>query len=364
MAKIKTDWQKIYLDYSPKLLGICRRYIPDLYIAEDIIQDSFITAMQKDHQLHDEKALFGWLKKIVINNSLQYLRKFSKDNFINTEALEIPDTYSEMEHHSQEEKNIFIYDFSNEELLSSIDSLPPHHRSVFNLYFIENHSHAEIAGLLGITINTSKSHLLRAKKSIQTYLLNHIINPNTPKNKTAQLLVIFGLGGLLWAQTFRSKFSDFHITTSKKLEVPENITIKTPTFHSSQSNLKKKVIITSTCIIIIISSLFLLNTQNHLFFQNHSIHTDSIQRKNKVISENRYLKEKSDSERSTPAKTINSSIKTKQNKAEKLTIAEEKSIKDKGRTQKILLKDTIKETSQKVIIVKKIIKRDTIFVER
>jgi DNA-directed RNA polymerase specialized sigma24 family protein len=102
-----------------------------------------------------------------------------------------------MEHHSQEEKNIFIYDFSNEELLSSIDSLPPHHRSVFNLYFIENHSHAEIAGLLGITINTSKSHLLRAKKSIQTYLLNHIINPNTPKNKTAQLLVIFGLGGLL-----------------------------------------------------------------------------------------------------------------------------------------------------------------------
>jgi RNA polymerase sigma factor (sigma-70 family) len=255
MAKIKTDWQKIYLDYSPKLLGICRRYIRIFTLQKISYRIASLPPCKKTISF-TMKKLFWLVKKIVINNSLQYLRKFSKDNFINTEALEIPDTYSEMEHHSQEEKNIFIYDFSNEELLSSIDSLPPHHRSVFNLYFIENHSHAEIAGLLGITINTSKSHLLRAKKSIQTYLLNHIINPNTPKNKTAQLLVIFGLGGLLWAQTFRSKFSDFHITTSKKLEVPENITIKTPIFHSSQSNLKKKVIITSTCIIIIISSLF------------------------------------------------------------------------------------------------------------
>jgi hypothetical protein len=76
-----------------------------------------------------------------------------------------------------------------------------------------------------------------------------------------------------------------------------------------------------------------LNTQNHLFFQNHSIHTDSIQRKNNVISENRYPKEISDSERSTPAKTINSSLKTKQDKAEKLTITEEKSIKNKGQTK-------------------------------
>lgn len=363
MAKIKTDWQKIYLDHSPKLLGICRRYIPDIYIAEDIIQDSFITAIQKDHQLHDEKALFGWLKKIVINNSLQYLRKFSKDNFVNTEALEIPDTYSEMEHYSQEEKNIFIYDFSNEELLSSIDSLPPHHKSVFNLYFIENHSHAEIAGLLGITINTSKSHLLRAKKSIQTYLLNNIINQNTPKKKTAQLFVIFGLGGLLWAQTFRSKFSDFQITTSKKLEIPENITINT-SIHPSPSNLKKKVTIASACMLIIISSIFLFSSKNDLFFQNHLIPSGPIQKKDNEIRGIRYPKEKSASEGNISINTINPSIKTLQNKAESLAIAKEKSIKNKVKTQKILLKDSIKETAQKVIIVKKIIKRDTIFVER
>ncbi len=213
----KHNWQNIYSNYSPKLLGICRRYIQDIYTAEDIVQDSFITAMQKDHQLNDDKALFAWLKKIVVNDALQHIRKQSKDTFVTTEPSEIPDTYSEMDHPLSEEKNIFIYDFTSEELLSSIDSLPPHHKSVFNLYFIENFSHAEIAGSLGITVNTSKSHLLRAKKSIQNYLLNHIVSANTPKKKMAQLLVIFGLGGLLWAQAFRSKFSDFSVSPSRAL---------------------------------------------------------------------------------------------------------------------------------------------------
>ncbi len=98
------DWQKIYSSYSPKLLGICRRYIQDIYTAEDIIQDSFITAIQKNHQLNDEKALFAWLKKIVVNNALQHIRKHSQDTFVTTEPSEIPDTYSEMDHHLLEEK--------------------------------------------------------------------------------------------------------------------------------------------------------------------------------------------------------------------------------------------------------------------
>jgi len=364
MSKIKTDWQKIYLDHSPKLLGICRRYIQDIYIAEDIIQDSFITAIQKGHQLNDEKALFSWLKKIVVNNSLQYLRKHSKDIFVTSEILEIPDTYSEMEHHSQEEKNIFIYDFTNEELLSSIDRLPPHHKSVFNLYFIENHSHAEISSLLGITINTSKSHLLRAKKSIQNYLLNNIVNHNTPKKKTAQLLVIFGLGGLLWAQTFQNKFSNFQISPSKKLEIPEDIHISNSTFYPSTSNLKKKIIIASTFIIIITSSLFILNPKNHSSTQNESaVSSDSAQEKNNGITGNQYKKEKLDSGAEKISINDNNLPKNIQQNKEDI-IPEEKSIENKKKQSKILLKDSTRESNQKVIIVKKIIKRDTIFVER
>ena len=95
MSKTNLNWQKIYLDHSPKLLGICRRYISDLQNAEDIVQDSFITAIQKNHQLKDEQAVFGWLKKIVVNNALQFIRRTSKDTFITTEPSEIPDTLTE-----------------------------------------------------------------------------------------------------------------------------------------------------------------------------------------------------------------------------------------------------------------------------
>ncbi|RZJ48819.1 MAG: RNA polymerase sigma factor, partial [Flavobacterium sp.] len=191
------NWQKIYLDYSPKLLGICRRYVADLQTAEDLLQDSFILAMQKSHQLKDEKALFGWLKTIVVNNALQYLRCSSKEIFVSTEISEIPEQLTEMNNSSTEKNHVLAYDFTREELLKSIDSLPLHHRSVFNLYFIENNSHQEISKLLGINVNTSKSHLLRAKKSVQNYLLNNFVNRNTPKNnkKITQLLVFLGFGG-------------------------------------------------------------------------------------------------------------------------------------------------------------------------
>ena len=161
----KLNWQKIYLDYSPKLLGICRRYIADLQAAEDIVQDSFMTAIQKNYQLKNEQAIFGWLKKIVVNNALQFIRKTSKDTFSTTEPSEIPDILTEMTTFAMDEKkHILAYDFTREELLKSIDSLPWHHKSVFNLYYIENYSHAEISGILEIPVNTSKSHLLRAKK--------------------------------------------------------------------------------------------------------------------------------------------------------------------------------------------------------
>lgn len=364
------NWQKIYLDYSPKLLGICRRYIDDIYTAEDIVQDSFITAIQKNDQLNDEKALFAWLKKIVVNNALQHIRKHSKDTFVTTEPSEIPDTYSEMDHHLLEEKNVFVYDFTSEELLSSIDSLPPHHKSVFNLYFIENHSHAEISGLLGITVNTSKSHLLRAKKAVQNYLMKNFVNQNTPKKKMAQLLVIFGLGGLLWAQTFKSKFADFTIQPSKKLQIPSDLKIDNVAFSSSGKSLKKKIIIGGTFLIIIVLSVFFINPKNSFFTTDHDSVSSTFKNKGEIKNKEtkEYLetinfdkKEKSDNDAVNQSATNiieeKNTLKTKIND-------DETGLKSRPVLKKTAASDTIEETSQKVIVVKKIIKRDTVFIEK
>ncbi|MCW3159720.1 RNA polymerase sigma factor [Chryseobacterium oryctis] len=362
----KLNWQKIYSDYSPKLLGICRRYIQDIYTAEDIIQESFITAIQKSNQLEDEKALFSWLKKIVVNNALQYLRKNNKDIFITTEPSELPDTFSEMEPTSLDsKKHILIYDFTREELLLSIDNLPTHHKSVFNLYFIENYSHAEISTALGISVNTSKSHLMRAKKFIQNYLLKNVVKPNTPKKKTSQLLVFFGFGGLLWAQTFQSKFSNFTISPSKTLEIP--LDIKTSNVSFSNQILKNKIIIGATFLAIIIISIFLLSPKNSFFKRNNSTFSqDSVKENANNKTENKLEEQEKKSIINSKDSFINPNQTTDTNKnfPEIETLPEKDVLNTKKNSKKIILKDSIKEVPQKIIVVKKIIQRDTIFIEQ
>jgi len=367
MSKTKLNWQTIYLNYSPKLLGICRRYITDLQNAEDIVQDSFMTAIQKNHQLKDEKAIFGWLKKIVVNNALQFIRKTSKDTFITTESSEIPDnTLTEMTTSATDEKkHILIYDFTREELLKSIDSLPSHHKSVFNLYYIENYSHAEISSLLEIPVNTSKSHLMRAKKSIQSYLITHFVNNETPKNKTAQLLVFLGFSGLVWAQNFQSKFLDFTISPSKNFEIPSDINSNTISFSSTQNFWKEKAIIGSTFFIIIVGSILFFSPKNSLsktfnsnisnFKAVENVVTIDQSKANilKELSSNKGLEnvkpvQNSDVEISKDLKQENHSIKTKNLVSSK----------------PITKKDSSETVSHKVIVVKKIIQRDTIFIER
>jgi len=367
MSKTNLNWQKIYLDHSPKLLGICRRYIPDLQNAEDIVQDSFITAIQKNHQLKDEKAIFGWLKKIVVNNALQFIRKASKDAFIATENSEIPDnTLTEITTSAMDEKkHILTYDFTREELLRSIDSLPSHHKSVFNLYYIENYSHAEISGLLEIPVNTSKSHLMRAKKSVQNYLMTHFVNSETQKNKTAQLLVFLGFGGLLWAQNFQSKFSNFTISPSQNFEIPFDISSSTFSFSSTHNFWKQKAIIGTTFFIIIVGSVLLFTPKNSLIqtFSSNILNSKSEENKNSndqkklnnneepLLSENLEnlrISQKSVSENDQDLKSENHFIKTKNTVPSKI----------------ITHKDSSETVSHKVIVIKKIIQRDTIFIER
>lgn len=361
MPRTKTNWNTIYVDLSPKLLGICRRYITDLQTAEDLLQDSFIIAMQKSHQLKDKKALFGWLKTIVVNNALQHLRKNTQEIFVSTEISEIPEPLTEMNNSATEKNNILIYDFTKEELLKSIDSLPVHHRSVFNLYFIEKNSHSEISKLLGISVNTSKSHLLRAKKAVQNYLINNIVNQNTPKNKTktTQLLVLLGLGGWAWAQTFQNKFSDFSIYPSKELVIPENFETNSFSYSVSDKNLQKKLIITATFFIVLFLSIY-INKDNHKFFQNFSSEP-LVNVKNESSVENHFspqIKAEVIEKTQTDRKGLNDVNLNKKTETQKTSDI------DKSKEKIIKPKDSLENNPKKVIIVKKVIQRDTIFIER
>ncbi|OCA79071.1 hypothetical protein BBH99_06755 [Chryseobacterium contaminans] len=362
------DWQKIYRMHSPKLLGICRRYIQDIHTAEDILQDSFITAIQNIHQLKDEKMLFAWLKKIVINNALQYLRKSNKEIFIADDFSELTDKSFVM-NTPEEKAHVLTYDFTQEELLSSIDSLPNHHKLVFNLYFIENYSHAEIANELGITVNTSKSHLLRAKKAVQNYLLNKV-QPDTPKNrkKLTQLLVFFGFCSLLWGQTFRSKFSDFSVHSSKILEIPKQLTAQSYAVPSGAECITKKtgMIITGSAIsTIILVSAFIFQLNYNSTSKSNIVSRSTEEERIQPAIEAKPLHSSVADIRRNGSKQNEQAISETDNTVLKeiKTPAEAADHINKG--YHIPIKDTVKEEPpQKVIIVKKIIQRDTIYVER
>ncbi|KQS92962.1 sigma-70 family RNA polymerase sigma factor [Chryseobacterium sp. Leaf394] len=359
MAEKTLNWQQIYTDYSPKLLGICRRYITDLQAAEDIVQESFMTAMQKNHQLKDEKAIFGWLKKIVVNNALQLIRKTSKEHSFTIEPSEIPDTFTEMTNSAtDEQKHILAYDFTREQLLQSIDSLPSQQKSVFNLYFIENYSHSEISGLMKIPVNTSKSHLLRAKKSVQNYLMTHFVNKETPKNKTALFLIFFGLGNSLWGRTFQSKFSDFAIVPEKSFEILSHSGKNQLSFSSGKSFWKQCMIFGSTAVITVTGSILFFNKNNYLSKTSSSNISKPVSKKEtpKIAT----LEIESDKE----VQTNLSSIKTVSEDVD--PVKTENVIEEKKSTPTHIkpVKDSVENPVQQVVVVKKVIQRDTVFIER
>ena len=157
--------QKVLFDkFSKKMMGICMRYAEDSLEAQDIVQDGFIKVFNSIETFQHEGSLEGWVKRIMVNTSLDNYRKNKKRRFAveldEEDALEIP-----------EQENI-MGNITNTYLLSLIKQLPEGYRLVFNMFAIEGYSHKEIASELGISINTSKSQYSRARGYLQKMLEN------------------------------------------------------------------------------------------------------------------------------------------------------------------------------------------------
>lgn len=125
--------------------------------AEDVLVESFYQIFTKLNTYKGEGSFEGWMKRIVINKALMELRK---NNVLNL-SVEL----NSIKEPSQSEEVIdnLLYD----ELLTMLNELPPGYKTVFNLYVLEGYKHREIAELLGISINTSKSQLILAKKKMR-----------------------------------------------------------------------------------------------------------------------------------------------------------------------------------------------------
>jgi RNA polymerase sigma factor (sigma-70 family) len=155
----------LYNKYSGLMLGLCVRYSKGLTDAEDILQEGFLKIFRNIKFFTGIGSFEGWMKRIFINTAITYYHKNLKHQY-HQDITEINETTIQNKDDEYEKS-----EFSKEELLDVIKSLSDGYRMIFNLYAIEGYKHKEIAGIMNIDINTSKSQYSRAKKIIQKKLL-------------------------------------------------------------------------------------------------------------------------------------------------------------------------------------------------
>jgi RNA polymerase sigma-70 factor (ECF subfamily) len=148
----------LYELFSAKMLAVANSYINNLHDAEDILMNSFLKCFSKINDCKEWKSFPFWLRKIVVNDSINFVRK--NKNILYAD-IEIADDYSE------EEINESLNEVNIEEIFSH---MPTGYRLIFNLYVFEERKHQEIAEILNISEGTSKSQLSKAKKWIVDYL--------------------------------------------------------------------------------------------------------------------------------------------------------------------------------------------------
>jgi len=158
-------YYEIYKLYSRAMFNICFRILGSQEMAEDVLQEAFVSAFQ-NLKSYQGKASFGaWLKRIVVNRAISYLRK-------NQLELVMMDDRIDVEDDAAIDENELV--LKVETIRTAIQKLPNGFRVVFSLYLLEGYDHKEIAEILQISESTSKSQYNRAKKKLKEILKEEI----------------------------------------------------------------------------------------------------------------------------------------------------------------------------------------------
>lgn len=147
----------LYYKYSDKMYAICLRYSNNTEAAKDILQDGFVRVFKSLPDFAFRGSFEGWVRRIMVNTAIEYYRKEIK----NYSVLDI-ETVEEIE-----VKNTVIDNLSFNDLIGLISQLPTGYRTVFNMFAVEGFSHKEIADQLGISENTSKTQMMKARFMLQ-----------------------------------------------------------------------------------------------------------------------------------------------------------------------------------------------------
>jgi RNA polymerase sigma-70 factor (ECF subfamily) len=151
--------QELYEKYAAGMLSVCRRYVRSLEDAEEVLSNAFIKVFNKIDQFEGSGSIGGWIRRIMVNESLNYIR-YQKNLFVEMEE----------ENHTRFSHEDLSEHLDAAHLMAMIDELPLGYKTVFNLYAIEGYNHKEVGEMLGISENTSKSQLSKARRCLQQKL--------------------------------------------------------------------------------------------------------------------------------------------------------------------------------------------------
>ncbi len=152
----------LYKKYASLLYGICLRYAKNKMEAEDVLQEVFVKIYNNIHTYHNDGSFEGWLRRIAVNTSITQYRKNLKHAY--------QEDVDDLVKSKNDPIEVEDLEFTAEEMMLCINRLPAGYKTVFNLYVIEGFMHKEIADMLEIDVNTSKSQLSRAKTYLQREL--------------------------------------------------------------------------------------------------------------------------------------------------------------------------------------------------
>ena len=158
----KRSQDLLYRKFASLLYGICLRYAKNKMDAQDVLQEFYVKIYNNISSYHHDGSFEGWLRRIAVNTSITYYRKNLKHAF--------QEDIDDVVQHKNDPVQFDDLEFTQEELMNCIGKLPTGYKTVFNLYVIEGFMHKEIADMLKIDVNTSKSQLSRAKSHLQKEL--------------------------------------------------------------------------------------------------------------------------------------------------------------------------------------------------
>ena len=168
-----TAAKEFYTRYADSLTGVCSRYIADREDVKDVMQNALVNIFTHitDFEYRKEGSLLVWTKKVVVNESLKFMRA-------RKQYVELQEDYEAV--NEMEDDTLSVSDIPPDMIRQLLNRLPIGYRTVLNLFVFEGMSHQEIARLLGIKKSSSASQLSRAKKLLAEIIKKYNDN-NSPR---------------------------------------------------------------------------------------------------------------------------------------------------------------------------------------